>query len=286
MFKKLTAYLAIAAVSFGFVGCSEDDKTPVYHVPSQPFVMDTPAFASSLHSLIPDGTTSFTVAQPDYGFQAVVNYDIEVCLNPEGRIINIGSIDPTSTTVTVKDDLFAEAINKLNGIKSQADWDANTAAQAPQKVLVRAVAQLPGVASSLTASEWVTLDQVQPFAAIPRIPRIYLVGSLVGWPEPSEANADKLLSLYDENETGVYTATFTAPGGEIYFRFVTRLGGWGGSSWIGCPDGGNMNVTLPFEGSSSTGDGNWVITPAAGTSVTLTVDTSVSPATVKFEEAK
>lgn len=182
MMKRYTTYFAAAAVvlTSGLTGCSDDD-TPVYQDPVEPFVLNTPAFANQNTQLTPDGVLEFQVAaQPDYGFQAYVNYGIEISLD-KTEILPVAPEKLTTRNLEVKESTFALAVNKLNGVESQAEWDANKGAQGPQTVYVRATAQLPGVDKSLVKSEWVTLNSVTSYFEQEGPFYLYTPGDNNGW---------------------------------------------------------------------------------------------------------
>lgn len=122
---------------------------------------------------------------------------------------------------------------------------------------------------------------------------IYLVGQPVGWSAPSQENADKLLALVDKTDSGIYTAsyTLTADIDWFNFRFAKELApegtgddAWGSVDWIGCPDGDNYEINLPFEGATDSSQNTWRIMNAkSGQTIKFTVNTAATPATVKFE---
>lgn len=417
---KILPYIAAAVILAAFSGC-RDDNSPTYRVPTEPLELNIPPFASQLYILNPDGMMDFSVAkQPDYGFVASVNYGLEVSLDKE-KIREIAPEKLTSSNIEVKESEFATAMCVLNGIESSDDWDADPAARAPQTVYVRATAELPGVDGSLVTSEWVTLDKVQPYFAVPEpgfiylvgtpegwvgpLPEnaahyadwrlfesktaigskvysgvfdmpaapvfrfytalgswdenslgsqvednpveytltdgqwqgklvagkgslsfpdfpggdmtivvdlndnsiqimagaqavvdpkyIYLVGQPVGWVAPCEANKDKLLALVDKTDSGIYTAEYTLDASIDWFnfRFTKTLapeeeGAWDAVEWIGCPDGDNYEVDMPFSGSADSSQNTWrIMNAVAGQTIKFTVNTSTEPATVSFEQA-
>lgn len=420
MITKIIPYVAALALMGGFASCNDDDS-PAYHEPTTPLVLNTPPFASQLYVLNPSGMMDFDVAQqPDYGFLASVNYGLEVSLDKE----NVRSIAPeklTSTNIEVKESEVAVAMCVLNGIESSEDWENNPAARGAQTLYVRATAELPGVENSLVTSEWVTLDKVQPYFAVPEPGYIYLVGSPegwvgpdaaneahyagwrlfesktaigskvysgvfdmpeaplfrfytaldgwdsnsygsqaddspveytltdgqwqgklvpgkgsfsfpdfpggmmtivvdlndntiqimageqeivdpkyiylvgqpVGWDAPMLSNKDKLLPLVDKTDSGIYTATYTLTSDIDWFnfRFAKDLAdtdnadeAWGAVEWIGCPDGDNYEVDIPFTGSADDSQNTWrIMNSSSGQTIKFTVNTATVPATVSFE---
>ncbi|MDE6555794.1 MAG: hypothetical protein K2K55_02395 [Duncaniella sp.] len=119
---------------------------------------------------------------------------------------------------------------------------------------------------------------------------IYLVGQPVGWNAPIESNKDQLLALVDKTDSGIYTATVEVESAIDWFnfRFAKALlpddapNQWG-AEWIGCPEGDNFEVNMPFTGPSDGSENTWRIMNAqVGQKIKFVVDTSVEPATVSF----
>ena len=112
---------------------------------------------------------------------------------------------------------------------------------------------------------------------------IYLMGSVPGWTEPSDAQADFYNNwrLACADGTGIYTGTFDFPAGDNYLRFATELtaDGWDNTTQIGpfADDGNNLNcefVNNVFNGTYVSGKGCWVISLNDAAKVSLTVDTN------------
>lgn len=122
---------------------------------------------------------------------------------------------------------------------------------------------------------------------------IYLVGQPVGWSAPNEGNADSLLALVDKTDSGIYTATYTLEKDIDWFnfRFCRELApaeagddAWNQVDWIGCPDGDNFEIDMPFEGSADDSQNTWrIMNASVGQTVKFTVNTATNPVTVKFE---
>lgn len=412
--------MAALALVAGFTGCKDDD-TPVYKTPTEPMVLNVPPFAGQEYVLNPGGMMDFSVAkQPDYGFVASVNYGIEVSLD-KTTVREIAPEKLTSANIVIKESEVATAMCVLNGIESEDDWNANPAAQAVQTLYVRATAVIPGVEDSSVTSEWITLDKVKPYFAIPTPGFIYLVGSPegwndpekkneehfaswrlfesktaigskvysavfdmpaapvfrfytalegwdtnsfgsqekdkpveytltdgqwqgklvegkgalsfpdfqggdmtivvdmndlsiqvmegaqvvvdpkfiylvgepVGWNPPMESNKEKFLALVDKTDSGIYTATYTLTKDIDWFnfRFALELAdvenpdeAWDAVKWLGCPEGDNHEIDLPFSGTADSSTNTWkIMNASSGETIRFTVNTAVSPATVSFE---
>lgn len=242
MIKRYSKYFAAAAVvlTAGLTGCN-DDNTPVYQDPTEPFVLDTPAYANQSVQLTPDGILEFKVeAQPNYGFQASVNYGMEVSLDKK-EILSVVPEKLTTRDLEVKGKTLAIAINKLNGIETEKQWEANAAAQAEQIVYVRATAQLPGVDKSLVKSEWVTLNKITSYYQPVGPFYLYTPGEMNTW--------DGSNSMMIQSPDGIKYEGPAAFKGE--FKFVT-LPDWKGTNYgAGATPGtlsdngeaGNLSVT-------------------------------------------
>lgn len=117
-------------------------------------------------------------------------------------------------------------------------------------------------------------------------PFIYMVGAMTDWATPDDTNAEKYENwkLFDLDENGIYTATFQLEGkGDSNFRFAKNLGGWNGSAWIGCSNGNDYVINLPFDGTSDSSQNCWKLNPDyKNDKVKFTVNTNDN--TVKFEK--
>lgn len=113
---------------------------------------------------------------------------------------------------------------------------------------------------------------------------IYLVGSISGWMAPGEENADAYMPyrLADNDGSGVYTATFTAPAGHLNFRFALNLeGGWdNNTNQIGAAvDDGDVACSFSegrYEGAYVVGKGNYAFELEDESTISMTVDTNNS----------
>lgn len=118
----------------------------------------------------------------------------------------------------------------------------------------------------------------------PELPEeyVYLVGSPAGWKEPNTDNEDVYdnWKLVDKGVTGVYTATFDIPEGEVLFRVYPALDGWD-STCYGSSENADDNIDIKF-GTPLTyamGKGCWKFNND-GASVTFTLDTNAKTMTI------
>ncbi|MBD5218194.1 MAG: hypothetical protein HDS73_06850 [Bacteroidales bacterium] len=109
---------------------------------------------------------------------------------------------------------------------------------------------------------------------------IYLIGSINGWPEPTDANEVTLnpYRIADTTGDGIYTGEFAYEGGDLYFRFSSNLGGWDNSEWIGTnTTAENLECQFSngqFGGSYVAGNGNWFFPGLAAGKLSVSLDTN------------
>lgn len=296
--KKLYIFLAVLATALSFTSC-EDDKEPVFKAPTE-FKLNTPALQNELLTLSPEGTFELTCSQPDYGYSAVTNYSAEVSLTEDFadyRTIRSAGTG-TLARMTFKSEDLALALCDLHGY---ADKDAFIAANpGPEKVYLRAVASLAGVAESRIVSNTIYLSSVQSYYAVKEPGRIFVVGAFsngvswnVGATVQEYINASQVL---DETgvETGIYTGVVNFPAGEVYFRFYTELGDWGSDGSLpsigpNAVDGDNTEVTLSATAQTLTavpGKGSWFTNSSfAGGPVTMMFDMNRMELTITAGDA-
>lgn len=280
--KKIAYFLACAALMAGFTSC-EDDKDPVYKVPTT-FVLNTPALQNQYLELTEDGTFELTCSQPDYGYSAVTNYSAEVSLTEDfANCVEISSQNGGhNARMTYSCSDLALALCELHGFVDEETYQEIPA----ERVYFRAVARLSGVTSSEIRSNVVYLNQVKLYFAVPTPGYIYLVGTAFGnWPEPSAANEatyQQYRIFEPDNAIGskVYSGVFNIPAGDLTFRIYTALTGWdGGDSWGYKVDDEATNVEFTDGAFSSpivNGKGSFTFAGWEGGEMTFTVDFSSS----------
>ena len=134
--------------------------------------------------------------------------------------------------------------------------------------------------------KYVTGDEPEP-ATTPE--QLYLNGAIVGWVEPSEANADKFADYIlaeTEKGSGIYTGEFEFEAKENNsFRFYSKLDGWDNSS-IGASQDDKQNLFTftdnVYEGEIFIGGkGNWQLPDDFAGKVKMTVN--LNDKTIKLE---
>ncbi|MDE6269638.1 MAG: SusE domain-containing protein, partial [Muribaculaceae bacterium] len=229
--KKISILLGALAV-VGFASCS-DDTTPALNVPAS-FVLNTPPTAADYYELAPGATIDLSCSQPEYGFVAATKYSVEMALseNPsEADIYSLESNSPSQAAFTINQADVAMGICQLLGITNQDEWAEANLGYIP--VYLRAVAQLNTDGLGLVKSNWIKLDNVKPYLAIPTPGFIYVVGSFTDWSQ--ELNDKMREARIYENDAAIgskiYSGVFNVPAGTVTFRFYTELGNWDANSY-------------------------------------------------------
>lgn len=238
--NKIAMFFAATAAVLSMSSCKQNTE-PRYHEATV-FTLNTPALAQQYYQLTPEGTIDLTWSQPNWGFSAAAQYDVQISLMPDFTPAEEGldayytlpnnntPISICSASILASD--VAMGICKLRGI---ADEDSYTPEPA-RPVYVRVVGRVPQVAESDIVSNTICLSKVEGYCAIQSPGKIYLVGAPEGWKGPDAAAADHYASWAlkekdDEIGSQVYYGTFDIPAGNAMFRFYTALTGWDADSW-------------------------------------------------------
>ncbi len=228
--KKLSIFLAMAAVALGFSSC-EEDRDPVYQNPTT-FVANTPEMAAQYIALTAGENLELTCSQPDYGYSAVCQYSAEVSLTADfAEYKELEAVDASQARIQLKQDAIATAMCELHGFTAETYVD-----NGPEVIYLRAVCQVKGIESSLIKSNVVSYNQVQGYFAIPTPGFIYLVGQPEGWAGPTEGNAAhyaewRLFESKGAIGSKIYHGVFNVNAGEAMFRFYSALTGWDADSY-------------------------------------------------------
>lgn len=275
--------MACAVAMLGFASC-ESDTDPRLNIPADhTFVLNTPAFADQYLELVDGNKFELTCSQPDYGYAATAVYGLQVALDDKfTQFETLAPEDPGLAVMTFADKDLATALCKLYG------FDASTYEDLPAgKIYLRATCEIAGVEESKCLSNVIALEKVKFFHATQGARAMYVVGSINGWVEPSEANAEHYAKwTMSETETGsnIYIGSFKFPEGDATFRFYTALTGWEDAS-IGFKEADEATAVEAtdgvYEGSCVKGKGSWTIKIPTECNVNLTVD--MNAMTVKFE---
>jgi hypothetical protein len=293
-----TLMMVLGGVSL-FTSCDDDrDSNPVIQQPST-FVLNTPAYASSLIDLAHSETVNFTWSQPDYGFPVVASYYLQI--STTGTFTHsVDEADADETGATVADYASMEsvaecqanyvAVNFNKALMQLNQWNPS---EVPSELTVyaRILSQIP-VSGGLTSTGQVISNTIQLNVAPYYVelsnadPEMwYLIGACIGdgnWSNSLDAIGTSMFPMshiedyeYDA-KTGQGELTFTGwltPDG---FKLVKTPGSWDeqwGSSDGGTTgvknDGGSSNICVPTAGyytiNLDTKNDKLTITPYDGT---------------------
>lgn len=240
-FNKLYTALASAVAVMGFCSCS-DVTEPVFQKPDQAttnFAIYAPAFQNQTYELSYDGTFEINLnEQPDYGYSAVTQYRVDVCLDDKFEDGKFETLVPmgsgTKLSMTLRDRDLAAALTAFQGATKPNEYtDLGL-----QKVYLRGRAFVEGVeGSEILTKNIETLNNVQSFFYVPEPGKLYIVGNYQGdWIGPMREN-EEALSKYAlrEREDAVgskkYFGKVDFQTNSPIFRFYTALGSWDKNSY-------------------------------------------------------
>ncbi len=167
--KKLNIFMVLLLTLSVFTACTDDkDSNPTYQEPKE-FVLNTPAYASTIVDLKNSDKLTFSWSQPDYGYTAATSYTLQIGLSSEFKdeTEDVAADYWTSPTIypSAKVDLDAEtlakALLKLLDIKNEED--PKLAKTLPLYVRVKAEVKSNGMGSII--SNVIELPKVQPYFA-------------------------------------------------------------------------------------------------------------------------
>lgn len=234
--NKIAFFFAASALVMSMSGCKQNTE-PRYEKASE-FVLNTPALAQQYYTLTPDGTIDLTWSQPDWGFSAAAEYNVQISLNEAfqdengfGAYYDLGTVQK-SCNASLSCEEIATGICVLRGITDEDQYTEEPA----RPVYIRVVGSIPQVTGSDITSNVICLEKVKGYCAIQSPGKIYLVGAPEGWKGPDETQADHyaewaLRENADAIGSLVYYGTFEIPAGSAMFRFYTALTGWDADSY-------------------------------------------------------
>lgn len=278
--KKIASFFATIAAVAALTACSQDDS-PVLQKPTE-FKLNTPPFSAELYQLTPEGQLQFTCSQPNYGLGTQTTYGLEFSLSEDfSNPAPLAVAEPFSATITVGAEALAVAICENLGVVDEDTW-AEFASNNVRPVYFRATAEVAGVEFSKITSNIVKLENVEFYYAIKTPGYIYLTG-YPSFYEPSEANKDELIRLYESEDaigSKIYSTVIEdVPAQTVAFRLYTALTGWGSNNCLGAgeADMNDVNITDDFVDGVYNGDvivngqSNWSVDWKGG-DMTITVD--------------
>ena len=238
MKKSYIIGMAVLAAA-GMASC-EDDQNPKISTATE-FVLNTPPLAEQTMILSPEGTTTFTVSQPNYGLTLAPTYGIEVSLKEDFTALKDGSyVNPDGEEVTipayvtiplesqikavlvVKESNLAAAICAMRGIGNADDFTE----EAPRELYVRATSIVGNQTSTAITSNVITLKNVKEYCALESnafSDVLWTPGGVNGW------NFDDAMRI-PAVEENVYKGFMVVDGD---FKF-THQAGWTNPGNYGC----------------------------------------------------
>ena len=259
--KKIFLGAGLLAL-IGLAACEDKGETvisPEGEAGTLTFELHQPAPADSVYTLLEDDATkvfeTLTYEKPDYGFNSVPSYTIQVSLDPQFANGHTQILKTTSATLEIDmiTQEFNSAILNLHALGSYADLTE------AQQVYVRIISTVsPGIKPSYSTPVTMT---VLPYeiqnVALPAT--YYLIGLGGEWGNEAANVGTQLIPMslvkdfdYDK-ATGkgefVYTGYFKAGEG---FKIIGEPGNWDKDSW-GMTDGeftyeGGGNIEVAADG--------------------------------------
>ncbi|MDE6638495.1 MAG: SusE domain-containing protein [Muribaculaceae bacterium] len=262
---KKSYIIGLAALAVCGMTACQDDQDPKISTPTE-FVLNVPPLAEQTLILTPEGTSTFTVSQPNYGLTLAPTYGLEVSLKEDftpiidGTYINAedkevaipGSVvvpieSQIGAALVVKQSNLAAAICSMRGIGNADDYTEED----PRPLYVRANAIVGNSPSTAITSNTVTLKNVQGYCSIETAEIgdvLYTPGNANGW------NHDACMKIPASDEN-VYEGYMVVDGG---FKFTANPN-WSNPGNYGCgpeftqDENGTWNGTLVENAGDFTG---------------------------------
>lgn len=303
--KKIFSFaLMLLGMVATLTSCSEDrDSNPNIQTPTT-FNVNTPALADQYIQLSATNKVNLTWSQPNYGYNTLATYAIQVGLVQEDGTVDWNvkeTTDADGNTVTenkflettftncnvnIPGEELARAINEIDGVTDPEAYVDNgyrkVALRVYSAVYNTAKEEIPG--SGIMSENYVVYNNMADYCAVLGKGFIYAIGSCFGnWKEPSAGNAEALANYrIFETEIGsnVYVGTMDIPAGDITFRFYSKLTGWdGGNSYGQQVDDVSKEYTFDDsgyftnpEGEFVKGKGSWTFNGYPGGPLQMIVD--------------
>ncbi len=314
--KKLSILATLMLSMILLISCDADrDSNPTINTNSSPteFVLNTPV-QSAQYVDLENNSIVLTWSQPNYGYNAITTYKVQVGLvqadgsikwnekavtDEEGNVIGSEPEFVLSTYNTCKAEIsgknIAMEINEIDGL----DAIDNYVDLGYREIAIRIHASInttstQEVQGTSIYSNPVTFKNMRSYAVIKAPATIYLIGSPNSWLAPEAKNEEALQEwalLETEIGNNIFQGTFEIEAGNIEFRFYSKLTGWdAGDSWGTQEDDSAIEVGFDADGvfpndeyddgSIQKGKGKWLFKGFTGGKIQMTVD--MNALTVKF----
>lgn len=303
--KKIFSFaLMLLGMVATLTSCSEDrDSNPNIQTPTT-FNVNTPALADQYIQLSATNKVNLTWSQPNYGFNTLATYAIQVGLVQEDGTVDWNVTETTdgdgntvtenkflettftNCNVNIPGEELARAINEIDGVTDPEAYVDNgyrkVALRVYSAVYNTANDEIPG--SGIMSENYVVYNNMADYCAVQGKGFIYCVGSCFGgWMTPDAAHADSYAPYrLFETEIGsnVYVGTMNIDAGDITFRFYSKLTGWdGGDSYGQQVDDVSKEYTFNEngyftnpEGEFVKGKGSWTFNGYPGGPLQMVVD--------------
>ena len=303
--KKIFSFALMLLAGITMISCSTDrDSNPTIKAPTT-FTLNTPSHAEQYIQL-EGNTVSLSWSQPDYNFNALATYQIQVGIVTDEGIkwdkkdivddagTKIGEEDEylddtfTECRADIKGSVIAMAINEIDGLQDISLWEGLGLDKVGYREIafrvrssIRDVVNVEAVNSAIISNP-VTYKHMESYPIVKKAASMYLVGNCSDWKEPNADNeafyADWTL---EETKIGskIFSGTFTIPAGALTFRFYDALKGWDAAYSYGADEPDMNDVpceftdgVFDFEGVVHPGQSNWSFGTCPGGSLTFTLD--------------
>lgn len=298
--KKIFSFaLMLMGLATALTSCSDDrDSNPTIGQPTQ-FVVNASPLASQYIQLSADNKVNLTWSQPNYGYNALATYQVQVGINNNGTVTwntKDGADKYLESTYTIcnadiSGEEIAEAICEIDGVQDEEHYvDLGF-----REIAFRVKSSIQDsrgndVSGTVIVSNPVIFEHMAAYCAIKSLGSVWIIGNCGGWTEPKAANAEALADwrIY-ETEIGskIFHGTVEMPEGDLTFRIYTALTGWDGGASLG-HQADDVSTDVEFSNGVYTdqyvypGKGSWTFLGYPGGPLEITLD--MIQGTIKFEQ--
>ncbi|WP_071145988.1 SusF/SusE family outer membrane protein [Bacteroides ihuae] len=158
--KKINIITLFVCGLLAFTACEDDNNSnPTFQDPTE-FVLNTPAYASSVYDLKHSSTLELTCSQPNYSYTAATTYKVQLALSEfagDAAVANYVTLATAYTTarMNVNASEFAQGLVDLWKASSSESFPTT-----PMKIYVRIKAALTSNGMGVVYSNTIELPQV------------------------------------------------------------------------------------------------------------------------------